>query len=70
MQEGAKAIGMTLSELALEEDGVHIQAVRRKSTNAEYIKLELDQNLVLQQGDIVVLSGSPESIDLAEARLL
>ena len=70
VQEGAKAIGMTLSELALEEDGVHIQAVRRKSTNAEYIKLELDQNLVLQQGDIVVLSGSPESIDLAEARLL
>jgi CPA2 family monovalent cation:H+ antiporter-2 len=70
VQEGAKAIGKTLYELALEEDGVNIQAVRRKSTDAEYVKLELDQKLVLQQGDIVVLSGSPESIDLAEARLL
>ena len=70
LQEGAQALGKRLSELSLDEDGVNIQAVRRKSTESDYTKLDLAEDPVLQQGDIVVLSGSPESIDLAEARLL
>jgi CPA2 family monovalent cation:H+ antiporter-2 len=70
LQEGAQALGKRLSELSLDEDGVNIQAVRRKSTELDYTKLDLAEDPVLQQGDIVVLSGSPESIDLAEARLL
>ena len=70
LQEGAQALGKRLSELSLDEDGVNIQAVRRKSTESDYTKLDLAEHPVLQQGDIVVLSGSPESIDLAEARLL
>ena len=70
LQEGAQALGKRLSELSLDEDGVSIQAVRRKSTESDYTKLDLAEDPVLQQGDIVVLSGSPESIDLAEARLL
>ena len=70
LQEGAQALGKRLSELSLDKDGVNIQAVRRKSTESDYTKLDLAEDPVLQQGDIVVLSGSPESIDLAEARLL
>jgi CPA2 family monovalent cation:H+ antiporter-2 len=70
LQEGAQALGKRLSELSVDEDGVNIQAVRRKSTESDYTKLDLAEDPVLQQGDIVVLSGSPESIDLAEARLL
>ena len=70
LQEGAQALGRRLSELSLDEDGVSIQAVRRKLTESDYTKLDLAEDPVLQQGDIVVLSGSPESIDLAEARLL
>jgi CPA2 family monovalent cation:H+ antiporter-2 len=70
LQEGAQALGKRLSELSLDEDGVNIQAVRRKSTESDYTKLDLAEDPVLQQGDIVVLSGSPESIDLAETRLL
>lgn len=70
LQENAKALGKRLSELSLEEDGAHIQAVRRKQAGSDYFKLDLREDPVLQMGDIVVLSGSPESIDLAETRLL
>lgn len=70
LQENAKALGKRLSELSLEEDGAHIQAVRRKQAGSDYLKLDLSEDPVLQMGDIVVLSGSPESINLAETRLL
>jgi CPA2 family monovalent cation:H+ antiporter-2 len=70
LQENANALGKRLSELSLEEDGVHVQAVRRKQSGSDYLKLDLRDDPVLQIGDIVVLSGSPESIDLAETRLL
>ncbi len=70
LQENAKALGKRLSELSLEEDGAHIQAVRRKQAGSDYLKLDLSEDPILQMGDIVVLSGSPESIDLAETRLL
>ncbi len=70
LQENAKALGKRLSELSLEEDGAHIQAVRRKQAGSDYLKLDLSEDPILQMGDIVVLSGSPESINLAETRLL
>jgi monovalent cation:H+ antiporter-2, CPA2 family len=70
LQENANALGKRLSELSLEEDGVHVQAVRRKQSGSDYLKLDLRDDPVLQMGDIIVLSGSPESIDLAETRLL
>ena len=70
LQENAKALGKRLSELSLEEDGAHIQAVRRKQVGSDYLKLDLSEDPILQMGDIVVLSGSPESINLAETRLL
>jgi CPA2 family monovalent cation:H+ antiporter-2 len=63
-------VGKTLSELHLENEGVSVQAVRRKGRNADYSKLVLAPDLLLQANDILVISGNPEAIDLAEAKLL
>ncbi len=64
------SIGKTLDELALENDGVSIQTVRRKMGSADYVKLDLSPDLRLQANDILVLSGNSEAIDLAESKLL
>ena len=64
------SIGKTLEELALENDGVSIQAVRRKVGGGDYIKLELTPHLRLQANDIMVLSGNPEATELAQSKLL
>ena len=64
------SIGKTLQELALENDGVSVQAVRRKIGGADYVKLDLAPDLRLQVNDILVLSGNSEAIDLAESKLL
>jgi CPA2 family monovalent cation:H+ antiporter-2 len=64
------SIGKTLAELHLENEGVSVQAVRRKIAGADYIKLELKPDLHLQANDILVLSGNSTAIDLAEAKLL
>ena len=64
------SIGKTLEELALENDGVSIQAVRRKVGGGDYIKLELTPHLRLQANDILVLSGTPEATELAQSKLL
>ena len=66
----SQAVGKTLSELHLENEGVSVQAVRRKGRNADYSKLTLAPDLLLQANDILVISGNPEAIDLAEAKLL
>jgi monovalent cation:H+ antiporter-2, CPA2 family len=64
------SIGRTLEELALESDGVSVQAVRRKLGRADYVKLDLAPDLRLQANDILVLSGNSEAMDLAESKLL
>uniref|UniRef100_UPI004048B2CF cation:proton antiporter domain-containing protein n=1 Tax=Polynucleobacter sp. TaxID=2029855 RepID=UPI004048B2CF len=64
------SIGKTLDELALENDGVSVQTVRRKMGSADYVKLDLSPDLRLQANDILVLSGNSEAIDLAESKLL
>jgi len=55
------SIGKTLEELHLENEGVSVQAVRRKVGGMDYIKLELSPELRLQANDILVLSGNPEA---------
>jgi CPA2 family monovalent cation:H+ antiporter-2 len=67
---GSQVIGQTLEEVNLEMEGVAIQAVRRKVVGEDYIKLDLDPDLRLAENDILVLSGSSESIDIAETQLL
>ena len=64
------SIGKTLEELHLENEGVSVQAVRRKVGGMDYIKLELSPELRLQANDILVLSGNPEATDLAQAKLI
>jgi CPA2 family monovalent cation:H+ antiporter-2 len=64
------SIGQTLEELHLENEGVSVQAVRRKVGGFDYVKLELTPDLRLQANDILVLSGNSEATDLAESKLL
>ncbi|MFM1760168.1 MAG: hypothetical protein RLY75_1439 [Pseudomonadota bacterium] len=64
------SIGKTLDELHLENEGVSVQAVRRKVGGSDYVKLELTPELRLQANDILVLSGNSEATDLAESKLL
>jgi CPA2 family monovalent cation:H+ antiporter-2 len=64
------SIGKTLDELHLENEGVSVQAVRRKVGGSDYIKLDLTPDLRLQANDILVLSGNSEATDLAESKLL
>jgi CPA2 family monovalent cation:H+ antiporter-2 len=64
------SIGQTLDELHLENEGVSVQAVRRKVDGSDYVKLELTPDLRLQANDILVLSGNSEATDLAESKLL
>ncbi|MBU3637088.1 monovalent cation:proton antiporter family protein [Polynucleobacter sp. es-MAR-4] len=64
------SIGQTLEELHLENEGVSVQAVRRKVGGSDYVKLELTPELRLQANDILVLSGNSEATDLAESKLL
>ena len=66
----AAGIGKTLAELELENDGVSIQAVRRKIGGSDYVKVELLPELRLQENDILVLSGNSEATDMAESKLL
>ena len=66
----SQAVGKALSELKLEDDGVNVQAVRRKEANSDYVKLALSPELILQANDILVISGNSEATDLAEAKLL
>ncbi|AYC33465.1 sodium:proton antiporter [Pseudomonas cavernae] len=65
LNENAYACGRPLGELALEQLGAEVQAVRR---NGE--ELALGQQTQLRKGDAVVLSGSLEAIESCEARLL
>jgi CPA2 family monovalent cation:H+ antiporter-2 len=67
---GAQAIGQTLEEMNLEMEGVAIQAVRRKVGGEDYVKLPLSPDLRLRENDILVLSGSSDSTDIAESKLL
>ncbi|MBU3574285.1 monovalent cation:proton antiporter family protein [Polynucleobacter sp. UK-Mo-2m-Kol15] len=64
------SIGQTLEELHLDNEGVSVQAVRRKIGGSDYVKLELTPDLRLQANDILVLSGNSEATDLAESKLL
>jgi CPA2 family monovalent cation:H+ antiporter-2 len=64
------SIGQTLEELHLDNEGVSVQAVRRKVGGSDYVKLDLTPDLRLQANDILVLSGNSEATDLAESKLL
>jgi CPA2 family monovalent cation:H+ antiporter-2 len=63
----AFAVGKLIPELALEEVGVQVKAVRRLGAAR---RLTPEDVGALQQGDVVVLLGVPELLAAAEIRLL
>ncbi|HWH72887.1 MAG TPA: monovalent cation:proton antiporter-2 (CPA2) family protein [Methylibium sp.] len=66
LAEGSAGRGHTLDQLALEALGVRVVSVRRASGAA----VAPTPGLALNGGDTLVLSGRPESLALAEERLL
>jgi len=66
IEDGAAAAGRRLGDLALETIGVAVTAVRRRGIRGA----DPTADMQLGVGDVVVLRGRPEAIELAEQRLL
>jgi monovalent cation:H+ antiporter-2, CPA2 family len=66
LHPGAAGAGKTLEELGLQPLGVEVTAVRRRGIRGA----DPSPGMRLQTGDVVVLRGIPEALDLAERRLL
>jgi CPA2 family monovalent cation:H+ antiporter-2 len=64
IEPGAFAVGQSLEDLALLE--VEVSAIRRHGIRG----LEPGPETRIQEGDVVVLLGSPNAVSAAEARLL
>ena len=63
---GARASGRSLREIALDGLGVRVTALRRR----ELRMISPDPQTELQEGDVIVLLGTPEQLAAAEIRLL
>ena len=63
---GASASGRSLGEIALDKLGVRVTALRRR----ELRMISPDPQTALQEGDVIVLLGTPEQLAAAEIRLL
>jgi monovalent cation:H+ antiporter-2, CPA2 family len=66
IEAGSAAAGRSLDALALGETGAEIRALRRRGIRGD----DPSGTLVLRPGDVVVLRGTSESIERAEALLL
>jgi monovalent cation:H+ antiporter-2, CPA2 family len=64
---GAPSVGQRLGDLTLQVMGVSVVSVRRATGQ---VVAKGDEDLVLAGGDVLVLSGLPETLALAESRLL
>jgi len=62
---GASAAGRSLGEIALDKLGVRVTALRRR----ELRMISPDPQTALQEGDVIVLLGTPEQLAAAEMRL-
>jgi len=63
---GARAVGRSLGEMALDELDVSVSAIRRRNIRA----IEPSDDMRFQPGDVVVLCGRPDGLAVAEERLL
>lgn len=63
---GAAAVGHSLGELAFDELGVSVSAVRRRGIRG----LSPGPEIRIEAGDVVVLLGMPAGLEAAEQRLL
>jgi CPA2 family monovalent cation:H+ antiporter-2 len=66
IEDAAAAVGQTIADLQLASLGAEVTAVRRRGIRGA----DPSADLVLQSGDVVVLRGKPDALELAEARLL
>ena len=64
--QGANAVGKQLHELKLDELDVTVTAVRRGGRRG----LSPKPDTTLEEGDVVVLYGTPEAIERAKAEML
>jgi CPA2 family monovalent cation:H+ antiporter-2 len=65
VEPGAAAVGRTLGALALHDIGAEVTAVRRRGIRGDDPSAEL----TLQAGDVLVLRGPQEALEMAELRL-
>ena len=65
LKERSAAVGKKISELALAELSVEVNAVRRRNEH----DVELSEEMLLRAGDILVLLGLPEALHRAESQL-
>ncbi|MBL8328044.1 MAG: cation:proton antiporter [Rubrivivax sp.] len=66
LPSGGSCAGKALGALALHATGVQVVSVRRAGGGV----IQADDSVVLKGGDTLVLSGLPEALSLAEAKLL
>jgi len=66
IEEDAAAVGRTIGDLRLPSLGAEVTAVRRRGIRGA----DPSADLVLESGDVVVLRGTPDALERAEARLL
>ena len=66
LEPGSGAIGRTLDQLNLEQLGCEVSAIRRRGIRA----VEPAPETLLEEGDVVVVLGTPEAVTAAEERLL
>jgi CPA2 family monovalent cation:H+ antiporter-2 len=65
IEAGAAAVGRRLADLGLAAVGAEVTAVRRRGIRGD----DPGAELVLQAGDVLVLRGAQEALELAEIRL-
>jgi CPA2 family monovalent cation:H+ antiporter-2 len=65
LEQGAAVLGRSLGELALQKLGAEVTAVRRRGIRGD----DPAEELVLQAGDVLVLRGPQEALELAELKL-
>ncbi len=66
LDPGAAAVGRTLGDLDLASVGVEVTAVRRRGIRGS----DPSPEMRVEAGDVLVLRGIPEALELAEQRLL
>jgi CPA2 family monovalent cation:H+ antiporter-2 len=66
LEDDASAVGRKIGDLQLPSLGAEVTAVRRRGIRGA----DPSVDLVLESGDVVVLRGTPDALELAEARLL
>jgi len=66
IEAGSAAVGRGLGSLDLHATGAEVRAVRRRGIRGD----DPTDALVLEPGDVVVLRGTAQAIELAESRLL